>query len=76
MPFEPAELAAYPGDEDDAPMRAATPPYPSVTGPAVGRWYQGDATGLLALTTPLDPRLLEQLAVLLLRHPLATLLDY
>jgi hypothetical protein len=30
---------------------------------------------LLALTTPLDPSLLEQLAVLLLRHTLATLLD-
>jgi hypothetical protein len=30
---------------------------------------------LLALTTPLDPSLLEQLAVLLLRHTFATLLD-
>ncbi len=32
--------------------------------------------GLLALAATLDARLLEQLAVLLLGHPLATLLDY
>jgi hypothetical protein len=32
--------------------------------------------GLLALTATLDARLLEQLAVLLLGHALATLLDY
>jgi hypothetical protein len=31
---------------------------------------------LLALAATLDARLLEQLAVLLLRHPLAALLDY
>jgi hypothetical protein len=30
---------------------------------------------LLALATTLDTRLLQELAVLLLRHPLATLLD-
>jgi len=30
---------------------------------------------LLALAATLDPRLLQELAVLLLRHPLATLLD-
>jgi hypothetical protein len=32
--------------------------------------------GLLALTATLDARLLQELAVLLLGHPLATLLDY
>jgi hypothetical protein len=40
----------------------------SASGPEVG--------GLLALAAALDARLLEQLAVLLLGHPLATLLDY
>jgi hypothetical protein len=35
-----------------------------------------ECAGLLALAATLDARLLEQLAVLLLGHPLATLLDY
>ncbi len=43
---------------------------PMTCGPGPG------AAGLLALATTLDARLLQQLAVLLLGHPLATLLDY
>jgi hypothetical protein len=35
----------------------------------------GFGIGLLALAAPLDASFLQQFAMLLLRHPLATLLD-
>ena len=54
-----------------APRSRETP----VTRTTRFRGHHGPAARLLARATALDPCALEQLAMLLLRHPLATLLD-
>src|SRR3954453_15916276 len=55
------------------PPRSRETPVTSTTRPTR---TPSDGAGLLALAATLDARLLEELAVLLLGHPLATLLDY
>src|SRR4051812_39538003 len=60
--------ANRPPKSRETPVTSTTRPTSAVPDPG--------AVGLLALAATLDARLLQELAVLLLRHALASLLDY